>query len=56
MAQSFSIPISRRDLLKLAGVTAARIAATFGIRNGVDANKIDWVAIPAHKRSYVRKG
>ena len=34
----------------------AGIAAAYGLKNGVDANKIDWATIPAYKRSYVSKG
>ena len=60
MDKSFSIPISRRSFMKLAGLaavgTAAGIAAAWGLSNGVEANAIRWENIPKNERSYVSEG
>ena len=51
MDHSFSIPISRRSFMKLAG-----LAAAWGLSHGVEANAIRWENIPKNERSYVCEG
>lgn len=35
---------------------AAGIAAAYGLKNGINANEIDWTTIPEHQRSYISAG
>ncbi len=57
ISASFILQASMRIQPTCASIgEAAGIAAAFGLQNNIAANQIDWVKIPAHKRSYVSKG